>query len=479
MVNEKNGLEALAERVRFELDCVSYPEREWVTPRFQGGEPVRDVVIVGGGQNGLAVAFRLLRERVANIRMLDRSPAGRTGPWKTFARMPTLRTPKTVSGPELGLAALSVRAWYEAKYGAEAWAALGKIPRGDWQDYLDWLQATIGVETTHGADVFDIEPLDGGLFAVHARTANGEERILARNVVLATGIEGSGRWMTPPIVTRSLPRDRYAHTSEPIDFAALKGKRVAVIGASASAFDNAGMALEHGATVELFARRRALPRVNPNRWIEFAGFMRHFGDLDDRTKWGFMKAFLEMNQPPPQDTFDRCARFDRFDLHTGSPIEGLAMENGRIRLTTPGRSGHFDFLILGTGFAVDLAGRPELSRFASKIALWSDRFRPDPGQENATLAGYPYLTGSFQFTEKVPGEAPFLNNIYNHTFGAMVSLGGAAGVSQLKFSADRIAFGITRQLFLDDAPGYLPSLKRHAAEDLDMTAFEAARAVRA
>lgn len=479
MTAQSRALDELAERARFELACVDYPAREWVRPRHHDGEKVLDVAIVGGGQNGLAVAFRLIRERVTNIRVLDRSPAGLSGPWRTYARMATLRTPKHVSGPELGIAALSIRAWYEAKFGAEAWARLHKIDRADWHDYVLWLQQTIGIETTNDADVTDIEPLDDGILALHATIAGKRERILARNVVLATGIEGSGRWLIPSIVEKSLPKARYAHTAEPIDFEALAGKRVAVIGAGASAFDNAACALEAGASVDLFARRKRLPAVNPNRWIEFAGFMRHFGDLADADKWSFMTTFFAMNQPPPQETFARCARFPAFDLHLGSPIESVAMEGERIRLVTPHHTGHYDFLIVGTGFSVDLGQRPELQRFADRIALWSDRYTPPAGEENPILARYPYLTGAFQFTEKVEGEAPFLKNIYSHTFGAMASLGGAAGISQLKFSADRIAFGITRQLFLDDAADYVPDLKRYDVVELDISTFEANRAKRA
>ncbi len=56
----------------------------------------------------------LRREKIDNVVVLDRSPAGREGPWITYARMDTLRTPKHLSGPELGLPSLSFRAWYEA-----------------------------------------------------------------------------------------------------------------------------------------------------------------------------------------------------------------------------------------------------------------------------------------------------------------------------------------------------------------------------
>ena len=41
-----------------------------------------DVVIVGGGQSGLAAAYGLFREQVKNIVVLDRQPVGSEGPWK-------------------------------------------------------------------------------------------------------------------------------------------------------------------------------------------------------------------------------------------------------------------------------------------------------------------------------------------------------------------------------------------------------------
>ena len=68
----------------------------------------------------------------------------------------------------------------------------------------------------------------------------------ARKIVLATGQEGIGGWWMPEPIA-ALPARFRAHTNEMIDFQALRGKVVAVLGAGASAFDNAAVALEHGA----------------------------------------------------------------------------------------------------------------------------------------------------------------------------------------------------------------------------------------
>jgi cation diffusion facilitator CzcD-associated flavoprotein CzcO len=473
--NETNpDLVELERRVRYELDCLGYPTRPWVTPKSRNDRVVHDVVIVGGGQSGTSIAFRLLRERVTNLRVLDRHPEGLEGPWLTFARMHALRTPKIVTGPELGIPSLSARAWWQARFGERSWDGLNKIPREFWHAYLMWVRKTVGIEISNEAEVTDIEPLDEGLLAVHANVDGAAESIVTRKVVLATGIEGSGRWFVPGVITAALPRKSYAHSSEPIDFAGLAGKSVAVIGAGASAFDNAAMALESGAeAVELFARRRHLPTVNPNRWMEFSGFLRHFGDLDDARKWRFMKIIFDMNQPPPQETFDRCTRHGNFFIHLGCPINPVHYEDDKIWLTSPQGTRGFDFLIAGTGFSVDLAARPELARFHDKIACWSDRYRPPAGEEHPRLGAYPYLSPSFQFTEKIEGSAPYLANIFSYTFAAMPSLACSAGISALKFGIDRITAGISRGLFIEDADAHLQSLRNYDEQELDVTAIRA------
>jgi FAD-dependent urate hydroxylase len=171
--------------------------------------------------------------------------------------------------------------------------------------------------------------------------------------------------------------------------------------------------------------------------------LRQFADLDDAARWRFIKFMFDVNQPPPQDAFDRCTRFDNFSLHLASPIQNVVLKDDQIEIKIPQGLHHADFLIAGTGFVVDLATRPELSRIEAHIARWSDRYRPPTGEEHAGLGAYPYLSGYFQFLEKTPGTAPYLKNIFCYTYGAVPSLASTAGISQLKFGADRIGFGIT------------------------------------
>ena len=59
------SLHMLESRIRTELEYLDFPPRAWVRPQ-EGPGAVFDVVIVGGGQSGLAAAFGLLREKVSS-----------------------------------------------------------------------------------------------------------------------------------------------------------------------------------------------------------------------------------------------------------------------------------------------------------------------------------------------------------------------------------------------------------------------------
>lgn len=75
---------------------------------------------------------------MTNVVVLDENLEGLEGPWVTYARMVTLRTNKSLTGPDLGIPSLTFQAFYEAKFGDAAWEALDKIPKEEWMAYLVW-----------------------------------------------------------------------------------------------------------------------------------------------------------------------------------------------------------------------------------------------------------------------------------------------------------------------------------------------------
>ncbi|MEM8665461.1 MAG: NAD(P)/FAD-dependent oxidoreductase [Pseudomonadota bacterium] len=401
-VLDRNGLADLEAEVREDLKRIGWPDVDWVKPRAgPDGKVLDDVLIIGAGQGGLALAFQLMRERVSRVRLIDKAPRGREGPWINTARMITLRSPKFTTGPDLDVPSLTFQSYFEAQHGRAAWDALGKIPKEDWHAYLGWYRDVLGIEVENGVTATAIRP-GSDYVTVEASGAEGATRYHARHVVLATGIDGTGRWWMPSFL-EALPKTVCAHAADVIDFAALKGKVVAVLGAGASALDNAATALEAGASeVHLFVRRPDLQRVQPYKQISYSGFLRHMVDLPDATRWKILTYLLDLREAFPKETFDRVTRHANATIHTGCGWTGAAVtDDGRVCLQTPEGPFVADFAIAGTGLDMDLAARPELSEIAGKAALWGDRYTPPPDEENERLARYPYLGRTLELTARV------------------------------------------------------------------------------
>ncbi len=151
------GLEALEERLNADLAWLNLPPPAWLPPMAHAGGLVLDVVVVGAGMGGLAVAgaLRLLGLRAT---LFDKAPRDFEGPWATTALMETLRSPKQISGPALDLPALTFYAWYQAQFGRAAWQALEKIPRLQWAEYLSWYSRVLGLDVRSEHEVKAVRP---------------------------------------------------------------------------------------------------------------------------------------------------------------------------------------------------------------------------------------------------------------------------------------------------------------------------------
>ncbi len=436
----------------------------WLTPRSapDGSEAV-DVLIVGAGQSGVATAFGLKRSKVDNILIVDRAARGAEGPWLTFARMPTLRSPKDYTGPDLDIPSLSYPSWHVAKYGRENWEALKLIRREDWGHYVLWVRDVIGLAVENRTEVVSITP-SGGLLAAEltGRGTGARRTVHARKIVLATGQDGMGKWWMPPDV-EALPRKLRAHAADDIDFTALKGRRVAVLGAGASAFDNAAEALEAGAAeVLLFGRRHSPQVIQPYRWLTFKGFLNHLGDLEDEWRWRFMTRILGLREGFPQETYDRCARHGNFRLIAGAPWDRVRATSAGVEITTPKGPFTADFVIAGTGVDMDFSLRPELAACAGNIATWSDKYTPPAEERHDRLGRFPYLDPDFALVEKRKGETPWIKDIHLFSIASTMSFGpSGSSINAMTTVVPKLISGITKGLFRADVEAHWESLKAY------------------
>ena len=472
-VPDVRGAAAHDAAVARDLDLLGLPPKPW-TAAASGpdGAPIHDVLVVGAGMYGIAAAAALTLKGIGRVAMLDRAAAGREGPWVTHARMQTLRSPKHLPGVSLGIPSLTFRAWFEARFGDAAWAALGKIPNAMWQDYLTWLRISLRLALRSETEVLRIAP-NIGVVAVTVREAGAERVLRARRVVLANGRVGMG-FSLPDSVDPGLWPDRAAHTGEAIEFDALRGRRIVVVGAGPSAWDNAATALERGAArVDMIVRRRELPQINKGRGSASPGFFEGWGDLPPAEKWAILAYLHDLQAPPPHESVQRTLRHPGFRIHLGVALRcaGRSDTGVQIGLSNGDRMAA-DFLILGTGFGVDLRRMSELSPVADGLATWADRYTPPPGLERPELGRFPWLGAGFELTERVPGACPGLSRIHAFSHAAMASLGAiASDIPGVSTGAERLAHAIAAHFFAEDIGPIRAALEAFAEPELQDTPF--------
>ncbi len=471
------SLESLEARVARELELMDHPKTDWVPPRTHpSGAKVHDVVVIGAGQAGLSILFSLIRENIHNIVAFDRNPRGREGPWMTFARMAQLRTNKNVTGPALGFPSLTPRAWYTARHGTTAWDKLVRIPRTEWQDYLDWYREVLDLPVMNDTEVGPLEPETPGapdsLIRVPLRaTGDGgkDGLVYAREVVLANGIEGCGAWVVPDIIADNLPHDRYMQANTEFDVERLRGKRIAVIGANASGFDIAAVALETGAArVDLLVRRPEIPKINAHRPLDSNAWHLNYAALDAETRWRIASHVMRNNQPPPQDSFERAWNLPGFHMHEDATMRAVRMDGDEVVIEIPGgRRITADLVVAATGFVCDLSLRTETSAFADTAALWRDRYTPPPEISWETMSTYPWIDEDFCFTEREPGAAPWLRHIRCFSLGTKPSIGLTGGsASSIRHAVPQLTRALARSLFLGDAEQHVSALLNLNLPDL-------------
>lgn len=439
--------EQLTLQVRQQLHYIGYEQQPaWSTPTTYNEQHVYDVLIVGGGQSGLATAFALKKERISNILVLDENPAGQEGPWVTYARMRTLRTPKQLSSIDLGIPALTFRHYWTSLHGAASFDAIDKIPREDWMHYLKWYRDVLNIPVQNDVKVTNIQSLHRELFEV----TTGQETFYAKKVVLATGIQGGGEWHVPSFIREALPTSLYAHTSEDIDIAALKGKKIGILGGGASAYDNADHILAAGAKeVHVYVRRKAFNRVNPMRKLEESGLIDRYGALTDAEKYKAMNHFFLYNQPPTNDTYNRACAYDDFHVHLGCAWESVTPYQKGVHVKTTEGTEYFDYLIISTGLVSNPSLRPELATFHDHILTWAQAYEAPAMLQNDLLDAHPYLTPQFEFQANTPAYEDDLHGLYAFNYGALISCGvSASALSGLRFAVPKLTQRIADALFV-------------------------------
>jgi thioredoxin reductase len=236
-------------------------------------------------------------------------------------------------------------------------------------------------------------------------TANGQT-MQARRVIVATGISYFG--YLPPVFA-NLPTELVSHSSDHHDLDKFAGKRVAVLGAGASALDIAALLHEAGAQVELVARRSKIafhnflaePRPllqrlrNPRSGLGIGWRSRLATDaplLFHAMPEKFRLRVVRTHLGPAPGWFIRQRTEGKFPMHLGAAIESTSVSDGKVRLSIAGNEAGrteltADHLIAATGYNVSV----------TKLRFLDDVLR----RKIDTVEDSPVLSTSFQTS--VPG----------------------------------------------------------------------------
>ena len=310
-----------------------------------------------------------------------------------------LRSPKTLTGPALGVPSLTFRAWYEAKYGLNAGKRFTRHKR-TWVEYLPaaenagfagqpWRCAGNARTCRH--------------FIQAVLNENGARRsVMTRRVVLATGRAGAGGDFWPDFVDpESSP------ILPPIPMMTSISARFTVSRSQCSA-----AAHPHGTMQPQrlnAARRRGhvcapslLATGQQGAWLGISRLLHGWSSLPDAERWATMVYLNDLQSPVPHETVNRTTRLGGFHIHFRAGIETASRADEKVAVKIAGQdeTRMHDFLIVGTGFNVDPALIPELASYAPNIATWYDRYQPAPDLRRRDLERFPYLGPGFELTEK-------------------------------------------------------------------------------
>ncbi len=205
-------------------------------------------------------------------------------------------------------------------------------------------------------------------------TTGAGEVVRARQVVVATGIMNFAH-LPPPLA--GLPGAMVTHSSQHSDLSGFKGRKVAVLGAGASAIDMAALLHQAGAEVELIARRSKIEFHDPPNEPRplFARLKAPRSGLG--TGWRSLMCTdiplvfhampqslrfraVERHLGPAPCWFVRDAVVGRLPMHLGATLAGARVQAGRVRLafSQPGqedKSIEVDHVIAATGYKVALS----------------------------------------------------------------------------------------------------------------------------
>ncbi len=201
--------------------------------------------------------------------------------------------------------------------------------------------------------------------------------------------------------------------------------------------------------------------------MTYSGFFEGYHHLSNEKRWKLMELCNRKGVPPSYESVEKIIHHPKFSFVRDIQIKEAKWISSTVWLETSKGALFYDYLILATGFEIDVSNQPELKSFSDKIQLWSDRKSTQNLQGPKRFYRSPYLGAHFQFLEKNPGEAPYLKDIYCFNHAATLSHGlVSSDIPGISVGASRLARGITADLFGENWDAYYRRLDAYQTPEL-------------
>ncbi len=267
-------------------------------------------------------------------------------------------------------------------------ADLDPVPIGVFLDHTDWFREQKGFDVDQRlVDGLQVDASGEGFVA----TMEDGATITADKVLAAPGIRN---FVTLPAWHEGVPEHRRAHTCDLVDFDALAGARVVVIGGRQSAYEWAALLCDHGAAAVDVVHRHPTPAfervswefVNPyvEQTLAQGGWWRGLSADEQRAIalefWQVGRLTLEPWLTPrlKPDVVTVHPDTEVVDVEEGDETTVLGLTDGT-RLTA-------DFVVFASGYRAAIGRVPYLEPLLDDLAV---------------ADGFPQLTEGFETS--VPG----------------------------------------------------------------------------
>jgi len=244
------------------------------------------------------------------------------------------------------------------------------VPIGVFLDHTDWFREQKGFDV----DERLVDTLEADGAGAFTATMEDGTTITAEKVLAAPGIR---HFVTLPAWHEGVPEHRRAHTCDLVDFDALAGARVVVVGGRQSAYEWSALLCDHGAASVDVVHRHPAPAfervswefVNPyvEQTLAQRGWWRSLTADEQRAIalefWQVGRLTLEPWLTPRlrSDVVTVHASCEVVDVEEGDEATVLGLTDGS-RLTA-------DFVVFASGYRADIGRVPYLEPVLDTLAV--------------------------------------------------------------------------------------------------------------